>query len=347
MMKSRVIDLRSDTVSQPTDEMRQAMFNAEVGDDVYGDDPTVQKLEKLAASMVGKEAALFVPSGTFGNQLALFTHCNRGTEVILGEDCHIFEHEVGAASIIAGVHLRTLQTESGKMELKKIKQSIRPEDLHFPETSLICLENAYSNGAVVDIDYMKEVYCIAKEKNIPIHLDGARVFNAATYLRTDVKEITQYSDSVMFCLSKGLCAPVGSILAGSTKFIEKAKKKRKLLGGGWRQSGFLAAAGIVALEKMTTRLQEDHENALYLANRLKEIPGIKVDSTNNHINLVFFQIEKSNRTPEEIEQIFKENDITIFAPDENGNMRFATHYWVTKEDIDKVIELMKSTIKLN
>ncbi len=343
-MNSRVIDLRSDTVSQPTDEMRQAMFNAEVGDDVYGDDPTVQKLEKLAASMVGKEAALFVPSGTFGNQLALFTHCNRGTEVILGEDCHIFEHEVGAASIIAGVHLRTLQTVSGKMELQKIKQSIRPEDLHYPETSLICLENAYSNGAVVDIEYMKEVFNIAKEKNIPIHLDGARVFNAATYLRTDVKEITQYSDSVMFCLSKGLCAPVGSILAGSTEFIEKAKKKRKLLGGGWRQSGFLAAAGIIALEKMTTRLHEDHENALYLANSLNEIPGIKVDLTNNHINLVFFQIEKTNRTPEEIEQIFKEKDITIFAPDDNGSMRFATHYGVTKEDIDKVIKLMKNIL---
>ncbi|QKE72392.1 low-specificity L-threonine aldolase [Arthrobacter citreus] len=337
----KFIDLRSDTVTIPTEEMRQAMFSAEVGDDVYGDDPTVQKLEKLASSMIGKEAALFVPSGTFGNQLALFTHCARGTEVILGEDCHIFEHEVGAASIIAGVHTRTLQTTNGKMDIKRIKQSIRPDDLHFPETSLICLENAYSNGAVVDLDYMKEVFSIAKNANIPVHLDGARIFNAATYLKTDAKELSQYSDSVMFCLSKGLCAPVGSILAGSKEFIEKAKKKRKLLGGGWRQSGFLAAAGIIALEKMTKRLQEDHENALYLAERLSEIPTIKVDLSQIHINLVFFQMTNMKHSPEEIEQIFKENGIIIFAPEEDGMMRFATHYWITKNDIDKIIDVMK------
>ncbi|WP_088040862.1 low-specificity L-threonine aldolase [Bacillus sp. EAC] len=340
-MKSQIIDLRSDTVTKPTDEMREVMFHAEVGDDVYGDDPTVVKLEQLAASMIGKEAALFVPSGTFGNQLALFTHCDRGTEVILGEDCHIFEHEVGAASIIAGVHLRTLQTVYGKMDTKRIKLAIRPDDLHYPETSLICLENAYSNGAVVDLDYMKEVYSIGKSANIPVHLDGARIFNAATYLETDAKEIAQYSDSVMFCLSKGLCAPVGSILAGSKEFIEKARKKRKLLGGGWRQSGFLAAAGIVALEKMTKRLHEDHENAQYLANKLSEIPGVKVDLSQVHINLVFFQITEMRRSPEEIENIFKENGIIIFAPDEDGMMRFATHYWVSKEDLDKVIQVMK------
>ncbi|PEL14396.1 low-specificity L-threonine aldolase [Bacillus sp. AFS017336] len=337
----KFIDLRSDTVTIPTEEMRQAMFSAEVGDDVYGDDPTVQKLEKLAASIIGKEAALFVPSGTFGNQLALFTHCARGTEVILGEDCHIFEHEVGAASIIAGVHTRTLQTTNGKMEIKRIQQSIRPDDLHFPETSLICLENAYSNGAVVDLEYMKEVFSIAKNANIPVHLDGARIFNAATYLKTDAKELSRYSDSVMFCLSKGLCAPVGSILAGSKEFIEKAKKKRKLLGGGWRQSGFLAAAGIIALEKMTKRLHEDHENALYLAERLSEIPTIKVDLSQININLVFFQMTNMKHSPEEIEQIFKENGIIIFAPEEDGMMRFATHYWITKNDIDKIIEVMK------
>lgn len=337
----KIIDLRSDTVTKPTEEMRQAMFAAEVGDDVYGDDPTIQKLEKLAASMIGKEAALFVPSGTFGNQLALFTHCKRGTEVILGEDCHIFEHEVGAASIIAGVHTRTLQTYSGKMDIERIKNAIRPDDLHYPETSLICLENAYSNGVVVDIQYMKEVFNIAKEANINVHLDGARIFNAATYLKTDVKEMTQYSDSVMFCLSKGLCAPVGSILAGSEEFIEKARKKRKLLGGGWRQAGFLAAAGIIALEKMTKRLNDDHENAIYFANRLEEIPGITVDKDSVHINLVFFHMNGFNRSAEGIQQYLEENGIISFAPDEKGSMRFATHYWITKEDIDHVIEVMK------
>ncbi|WP_326512121.1 low-specificity L-threonine aldolase [Clostridium intestinale] len=345
-MKDKIIDLRSDTVTQPTEEMREAMFKAMVGDDVYGDDPTINELEEYAAKLVGKEAALFVPSGTFGNQLALFTHCKRGDEVILGDDCHIVAHEVGGSAVIAGVQLRALETVRGQLNLDKVKSIIRTEDedIHFPGTSLICLENAYSNGAVLPLDYVKEVYEIAKDRNINLHIDGARLFNAATSLEVDVKEITKYCDSVMFCLSKGLCAPIGSMLAGSKEFIDKARKKRKLLGGGMRQAGFLGAAGLIALKDMTKRLKEDHDNAKYLAQRLEEIPNIKVDRDNLDINLVFFKIGNCPLSSEEMVNIFSEKGIKINGP-EGGKMRFATHYWVNKEAIDYVVEVMKSILK--
>lgn len=339
----KIIDLRSDTVTNPTEAMREAMFNAVVGDDVYEDDPTVKELETLAASLVNKESALFVPSGTFGNQLSIFTHCKRGDEVIVGEDCHIVAHEVGAAAVIAGVQLRTLQTKNGEMNLEKVKGCIREEDIHFPETSLICIENAYSNGAVVSIDYMKDIYKIAKDKDVKVHLDGARLFNAATYLKVTASEITSNCDSVMFCLSKGLCAPIGSILAGDKEFIKIARKKRKLMGGGMRQSGFLAAAGIVALKDMVLRLNEDHENAIYFAKRLEEIPGIKVDFENLNINLIFFNIKKSNIDGAVIMNKFLEKGIKVNPP-EAGIMRFATHYWVSREDINYVIDIIKGMI---
>ncbi len=303
----KYIDIRSDTVTQPTQEMREAMFKAEVGDDVYDEDPTMKKLEKYAAEVVGKEDALFVPSGTFGNQLSIFTHCERGNEVILDESCHIVVHEVGAASVIAGVQLRTINSDNGVMSPKDIKNRIRKgeEDLHFPSTGLICLENAHSNGTVVPLENMKEISEIAHENEIPVHLDGARVFNAATYLNVDPTEITQYCDSVMFCLSKGLCAPVGSIVAGSKDFIQKAKKKRKLMGGGLRQAGFLAAAGLIALEKMRFRLKEDHENARYLGERLSEIPEISLNLDDIHINMVFFTINEDINFREMVSFFFR------------------------------------------
>ncbi|WP_160669930.1 low-specificity L-threonine aldolase [Clostridium sp. C8-1-8] len=338
------IDLRSDTVTQPTEAMREAMFKAMVGDDVYGDDPTMNELEAYAAELVGKEAALFVPSGTFGNQLSLFTHCRRGEEVILGEDCHIVAHEVGAAAVIAGVQLRALPTEKGKMNLDKIAATIRTEDIHFPETSLICVENAYSNGSVVDLDYMKAIYSVARENNLKVHLDGARLFNAAAFLKVEAKEITEYCDSVMFCLSKGLCAPVGSILAGSKEFIDKARKKRKLMGGGLRQAGFLAAAGMIALKDMTKRLSEDHENALYLAEELEKLEGIKVDRETLDINMVFFTLDNITKLSDEVVKHFADNNIKINGQ-EGGKLRFVTHYWVTKEDVDYVVSTMKSFLK--
>lgn len=339
------IDLRSDTVTAPTDAMRKAMMNAVVGDDVYGDDPTMKELEDYAASLVGKEAAIFVPSGTFGNQLSLFTHCKRGDEVILGEDCHIVAHEVGASSVIAGVQLRTIQSNKGALSAEEIKKRIRKgtDDIHYPSTGLICLENAHSNGRVIPINIMEEIYSVAKEDSLPVHLDGARLFNAASYLNVDVKEITKYCDSVMFCLSKGLCAPVGSILAGSKEFIEKATKLRKLMGGGLRQSGILAAAGLIALKEMTKRVQEDHENAIYMADRLKEIDGLEINMDNLHINMVFFKLPENVDSSFIVNELFKKN-IKINGM-ENGEMRFVTHYWIDKPKIDFVINVLKAAIE--
>lgn len=341
----RFIDLRSDTVTMQPDIMREAMFKATVGDDVYGDDPTVKELEELSAKMVGKEAALFVPSGTFGNQLALFTHCPRGSEVILGDSCHIVAHEVGAASVIAGVQLRTVESSDGVMSVRDVERKIRVGyDIHFPETSLICVENAHSGGKVIPTENMKEIYHLAKKHNIPVHLDGARVFNAATSLGVDVQEITKYCDSIMFCLSKGLCAPVGSILAGTKEFIDIARKKRKLMGGGLRQAGFLAAAGLISLKDMTKRLDIDHKNALIMAKELSNLPEVKVNLDNVEINMVFFKILSEGIDSEKLVNFMKENNVKINPP-ENGEMRFVTHYWVTEEDVHFVVSLMKKFLQ--
>lgn len=340
----RYIDLRSDTVTKPTQEMRDAMYAAEVGDDVYGDDPTVNKLEKVAAEKVGKEAALFVPSGTFGNQLALLTHCRRGTEVILGEQSHIVQHEVGAASVIAGVQLRTLPGYIEQSDTSDIESRIREEDIHEPSTGLICLENALSSGRVVPLDNMRRIYETAQKHNIPVHVDGARLFNAARYLNADARVIAQYCDSVMFCLSKGLCAPVGSMLAGSGGFIARARKGRKLMGGGMRQAGFLAAAGLLALEKMTLRLGEDHDNALYLAKELSMIPGIKINPADVHINMVFFEIVNPGLDMKKFVADMRKKGI-IFNSGDGGVMRFVTHYWISREDVQYIIDAMKIIIK--
>lgn len=341
------IDLRSDTVTKQPEFMKEAMFKAEVGDDVYGDDPTIIKLENLAAEIIGKEAALFVPSGTFGNQLALFTHCKRGSEVILADSNHIIAHEVGASSIIAGVQLRSIDSEDGVIKPNEIEKRIRfeDEDIHFPSTSLICVENAHSSGNVLSLGEMDEIYTVAKKYNLPVHLDGARVFNASASLNVDVKEITKYCDSIMFCLSKGLCAPVGSILAGSKEFIAKARKKRKLMGGGLRQAGFLAAAGIVALNDMTKRLNEDHENAKLLASELNKLPEINVNLDNVKINMVFFSFKDNSIDTKNLVKFFLENNIKINDA-ENGLMRFVTHYWVTKEDIYRIIHTMKDFLNI-
>lgn len=344
----KFIDLRSDTVTEQPIFMKEAMFKAEVGDDVYGDDPTVIKLESLAAEIVGKEAALFIPSGTFGNQLALFTHCKRGSEVIIADSNHIIAHEVGASSVIAGVQLRAIDAPNGVFNSEEMEKRIRfeDEDIHFPSTSLICIENAHSSGNVLTLENMKEVYEVAKKYNLPIHLDGARLFNASTALNVDVKEITKYCDSVMFCLSKGLCAPVGSILAGSKDFINKARKKRKLMGGGLRQAGFLAAAGIVSLEEMTKRLKEDHDNAKLLADELNKIPELHVDLHNLKINMVFFSFKNKTVNTKALVKYFLENNIKINDV-ENGLMRFVTHYWITNDDVFKIVNTLKDFLSQN
>ncbi len=337
----KFIDLRSDTVTMPTDEMRQAIANAEVGDDVYGDDPTINKLEKLAAEKVGKEAALFVPSGTFGNQLALLTHTNRGQEVIIGKNNHIVVHEVGGSAVIAGVQLRTLETVNGIMKPIDVENAIRVDDIHEPETGLICVEEAHGCGTVVPLSILKEIKDIAEKHSIPVHMDGARLFNAAVSLGVDPKEITANCDSVMFCLSKGLAAPAGSMIAGSKSFIDKARKYRKLMGGGMRQVGIIAAAGIIALEEMADRLHEDHENAKYMAQRLAELPGVEVVKDRLDIDMVFFRMAE-DVIPEKtlIEKLYEKN-IKINGV-EAGEYRFVCHIDVTKENIDYVIDTMKS-----
>jgi len=334
-----MIDFRSDTVTKPTWEMRVSMYEAEVGDDIYEDDPTVKELENKAAELVGKEAALFVPSGTFGNQLALYTHCNRGDEVIVGDDAHIVAHESGAAAVIAGVQLRTLNTNKGTMNIQEIDSKLRKEDnIHYPKTSLICLENAYSNGRVLPLSYMKEVFELAKTYDIKIHLDGARLFNASTFLEVDVKEITKYCDSVMFCLSKGLCAPVGSILAGSKLFIDQARRKRKVMGGGLRQSGVLAAPGLVALDRMIPRLFNDHTLAIKLGEALSKIEGVQVFSEDIHINMVFCKLPERFDAIQFVDYLLK-NEVKVNPP-ENGVWRFVTHHDIKEDDIDQLIELI-------
>jgi threonine aldolase len=332
----KYIDLRSDTVTWPTPAMREAMAAAPVGDDVYGDDPTVNELEARAAERVGKEAALFVPSGTFGNQLALFTWCPRGTEVILGEQCHIIQHEAGAAAIIAGVQIRPVDAPTGVLDPGAVRARIREEDIHHPVTSLVCIENAHSSGRVVSLAAMDAVRDVAKSCGIRVHMDGARLFNAATALGVGAAEVAARADSVMFCLSKGLCAPVGSMLAGPRAFIEAARKKRKIMGGGLRQAGILAAAGLIALDEMTERLGQDHENAKTLARLLAAIPGVSLDASTVDINMVFFKAKVSGDPVAfggRVTSAMRDRGVVISPPFE-GEFRFVTHYWIDRERVE-------------
>lgn len=339
--KMRIIDIRSDTVTTPTERMRKAMYEAEVGDDVYQDDPTVNKLEELAAQMVGKQAALFVPSGTFGNQLAIFTHTLRGDEVIVPSSNHIFVHEVGAPAVISNVQLHIIDDSYGMPPIEKIEKAIRDQDIHSPRTGLICMENAHSSGKVVPLEYLKKVKSLADQHKIPVHLDGARIFNASIALRVDVKEISATADSVMFCLSKGLAAPVGSILAGTKEFIERARKGRKLMGGGMRQVGILAAAGIVALTEMIDRLLEDHENAKLLAKLLSEIPHVKIFEDQLDINMVFFTFDL---IPPEIFVKQMLNKGIKINPPFDGVYRFVTHKDISREDIYTVARAFREVV---
>jgi threonine aldolase len=345
------IDLRSDTVTEPTVEMLDAMRNAVVGDDAYGDDPTVNLLENKAADILGKESALFVPSGTFGNQLALLTHTSRGDEVLLAKNCHILLHEVGASAVIAGVQLRLLNDDFGRLDIDELRNSYREEDIHHPRTGLVCMENATSDGTVVPLENIDEVSAFTRSKDIPLHIDGARIFNAAATLKTEAKNIAKYFDSVMFCFSKGLCCPVGSVLAGNNKFINKARKNRKLMGGGMRQAGFIAAPCIIALDKMTKRLEEDHQNARYLAKNLASLGIFEVNENKLDINMVFFKLNekicpgKSLNENDFINFLYK-NNIKI-SSNYGGEFRFVTHYWITKDKIDYLIDIIKEYINSN
>ena len=271
------------------------------------------------------------------------THCRRGQEVILGEECHIVQHEVGAAAVIAGVQLRPIPAPDGCLDPEAVRKRIRPEDIHYPETGLICMENAHSGGQVVPLGAMEAVYDLAQEYGLPVHLDGARLFNAATCLGVDAREITRYCDTVMFCLSKGLCAPVGSMVAGKQEWIDRARKNRKLMGGGMRQAGILAAAGIIALTDMTKRLSEDHDRARRLADALSGIPGIEVDRDALDINMVYLAMDTA-LSPEAVVARCREGGVLVYPP-ENGLMRLVTHYWTGDEDIKKAIQVMTDCVR--
>ena len=332
-----MIDLRSDTVTIPSEKMRKAMYEAEVGDDVYGEDPTVNKLEESAANILGKEDALFVTSGTQGNQIAGLVHCKPGQEVIMEAQAHIFLYEAAALSAFAGVQIKTLDGDNGAMNPGDVEAAIRGDDIHQPETGLICIENTHNKagGAVIPLENMEKIYQVSRDHAIPIHLDGARLFNASVASRIPVKEFAKYTDSVQFCLSKGLGAPVGSIIAGSSDFISQARKWRKRLGGGLRQVGVLAAPGIIALEENIKHLEQDHENAKQLAEGLQNIEGIVVKNK-VETNIVLVDITNSNRTTEYFINQLKEHNILTgsFGP---NIIRFVTNSGVTRNDVNNVL----------
>ncbi|GGB54914.1 low-specificity L-threonine aldolase [Fictibacillus barbaricus] len=339
-----MIDLRSDTLTQPTKRMREAIFQATVGDDVYGEDPTINRLEELAAEMLGKESAVFVTSGTQGNQLAVLAYCSPGDEVIVESESHIFFYEGGAISALAGVQPRAVQGIKGEMNPAAVKSALRSEDIHFPDTSLICLENTHnrSGGSVVSTENMSAIYDIAQNAGIPVHIDGARLFNAAVASNKKVTDFTQYCDSVQICLSKGLGSPVGSLLAGKKEVIQKARKWRKRLGGGMRQAGFLAASGIISLTEMVDRLREDHEKALRLAEAIEEIKGLTLVNRPD-TNIVLINIENTNQTNDEFLENLKREGVLAVSFGE-GQIRLTTHYDVSFQDIEQAISALKKVI---
>jgi len=335
------IDLRSDTVTQPTPAMRQAMANAAVGDDVLGEDPTVIRLQEIVAGMMGKEAALFVSSGTMGNLIAVLAVCGRGDAVIMGDLGHTFLFEGGGVSALGSVFPQTVKNqEDGTLQLVDIIGAIRPDDPHHPITKQVILENTQNRcgGAVLTPAYTQQVADLVHGRGIQLHIDGARIFNAATALKVPVHNLVNMADSVTFCLSKGLCAPVGSVLCGSKEFIGKARRLRKMLGGGMRQSGVLAAAGIIALEEMTLRLEEDHKRAKALASALSKIPGLSLTFGTPQTNMIFMDLNPDDeRTAAKIAGLLVEKGIKAGVVGQK-RFRLVTHYWISDGDVDKVVK---------
>jgi len=342
----RTIDLRSDTTTLPTDEMRQAIAESELGDDVFQGDPTVNKLQDLAAQRMGKEAALLVPSGTMANLASILTHCGRGAEVILGNRAHTYKYEKGGISAYGGIHSTQIPNQDdGTMQLEDIRAAIRGIDDHFPVTKLICLENTHNvcSGAPLSVKYTKEVANLARAHNIKLHIDGARIFNAAVAQGVEVQELVEDADSMSFCMSKGLAAPVGSIICGSKDFIDQARGIRKGLGGGMRQAGIIAAAGIVALETMVDRLQEDHTNARLLADGIANLSGIVLDPETIKTNIIYFDMDDNAIESADFLTVLAAKGIQFF---DTGPRRFrmVTHYGITAEDILYTIDAFKQTL---
>lgn len=344
-----IIDLRSDTVTQPTPEMREAMASAKVGDDVYGEDPTINQLEGYAAQLLGKEAALFVPSGTMGNLAAILTHCGRGDEIILGDLAHTFLFEVGGVSALGGVQPHIIPNQpDGTLRLEDIQNAIRPGNIHYPVTRLITLENTHNRcgGVPLTVEYTDQVGELAREHGLKLHLDGARIFNAATALNVDVQQLVKAADSVMFCLSKGLAAPVGSLLCGSEGFIARARKMRKQLGGGMRQAGILAAAGMIALQKMRLRLEEDHARARRLAEGLEKVPGLELDPAKPATNMVYSKlVDDVPLSGEEVAGRLKEQGVLVGVTGER-RFRLVTHYWIQDGDVDRVVQAFQKVLSI-
>lgn len=344
-MGNILVDLRSDTVTKPCPIMRELMAKAEVGDDVYGEDPTINKLEELSARKLNKEAALFVTSGTMGNQIAVLTHTSRGDEIILEASSHIYAFEVGGIAMMAGVMPNTITGNNGKISPDQLRKAIKPENIHYPKATLLCLENTsnFGGGTVTTLEEMDELANIAKGNGLNVHIDGARIFNAAVYLNIPVSDLVKSADSIMFCLSKGLGAPVGSMLVGSKEFINKARKYRKMLGGGLRQAGILAAAGIYALENLVERLQEDHNLAGKLARGLSEIPGIKVNIGTVQTNIVMADLTKSDLDVNNLVELLKQKGILVNSVNEK-RIRFVTHRDISTENIDYTLQVIKQIL---
>ena len=340
-----MIDLRSDTVTLPSQTMRDAIARAELGDDVMGEDPTVNRLEELAAEKMGKEAAVLVTSGTMGNLVSLLSHCTRGQDVILGDQCHIFKYEAGGASALGGLAFHTVPTgRFGELALPDIKRAIYPPDEHYAPPGLICLENTHNRcgGTVLPVEYLRAVRRLADTVGVPVHLDGSRVFNAAVALGCEVPAFTQSVDSVQFCLSKGLSAPVGSLVCGSQEFIRRARRYRKMVGGGMRQAGIIAAAGIVALNEMVERLAEDHQTARRLAEGLAELPGVHIDLEAVQTNLVIFSVPTPHANGGSFAEVLGQAGVKI---GDIGGERFraVTHYGISQADIDEALQIIRQT----
>jgi threonine aldolase len=343
----RVIDLRSDTVTLPSPEMREAMYRAELGDDVFGEDPSINRLEALAAHKMGKEAALFVVSGTMGNLVSILTHCQRGDEVIMGDQAHTFVYEAGGVSALGGVHVHTIPNQpDGMLDLVDLEDAIRGENIHFPTSRLICLENTHNRcgGAVLTVEQMSAVRQVADAHGLAVHLDGARVFNAAVALGVDVSAIAAHVDSVQFCLSKGLAAPVGSLIAGPAAFIKEARHIRKMVGGGMRQAGVLAAAGIVALEKMVDRLAEDHANARRLVEGLADIPGYRVSPSRVQTNLVMIELDGVDADYDAVGAALAAEGVKISRMSAR-RFRAVTHYGIERDDIDAALPVFARAVR--
>jgi len=342
----KIIDLRSDTVTLPTPAMREAIYHAELGDDVYGEDPTTNHLQEIAAERVGMEAALLVSSGTMGNLVCTLTHCARGEEVVLGDQSHMFLYEAGGMSALGGIFPHTIPNQAdGTMDLGDIEAAIRGDNIHFPRTRLICVENTHNrcNGSPLLPEYIDSVAILAKRHGVRVHMDGARIFNASVALGVEVREFTKNVDSIIFCLSKGLSAPVGSVICGSREFITEAIRTRKVLGGGMRQAGVIAAAGLIAMNEMVGRLAEDHANARHLAEGIAEIPGLSIDIARIKTNILFFDFIADRLTPKEFMEGLEERGIKCSHPGPS-RFRMVTHYGIDSNDIHRTLECVREVM---